>query len=144
MRKSILLVLAAGLVVSAAAQPSTSISVEELERALAASEDAHQADADVARQLSGMELTERLSTAKLARLKAGLPGEKSEQALVALADSSVFLDPPAAEIPANPTPDPAALRQMLVFGRELCEHRPFASCPILLPRAIRPALRIGR
>ncbi len=114
MRKSILLVLVAALVVSAAAQPSTSISVEELERALAASEDAHQADADVARQLSGMVLTERLSTAKLARLKAGLRDEMSEQALVALADSSVFLDPPAAEIPANPTPDSAALRQMLV------------------------------
>ena len=114
MRKSILLVLVAVLVVSAAAQPSTSISVEELEQALAASEDAHQADADVARQLSGMVLAERLSTAKLARLKAGLRDEMSQQALVALADSSVFLDPPAAEIPANPTPDRAALRRMLV------------------------------
>ena len=114
MRKSILLVLVAVLVVSAAAQPSTSISVEELEQALAASEDAHQADADVARQLSGMVLAERLSTAKLARLKAGLRDEMSQQALVALADSSVFLDPPAAETPANPTPDPAALRHMLV------------------------------
>jgi VWFA-related protein len=97
-----------------AAQHSTSITVEELQQVLAASEDAHQVDADVARQLSGMELTERLSTAKLARLKAGLPGEKSQQALVALADSSDFLDPPAAEISANPAPDPAALRRMLV------------------------------
>jgi len=114
MRKSILLVLVAVLVVPAAAQPSTSISVEQLGQALAASEDAHQADADVARQLSGMVLTERLSTARLARLKAGLRDEMSQQALVALADSSVFLDPPAAEIPANPTPDRAALRRMLV------------------------------
>jgi hypothetical protein len=31
-----------------------------------------------------------------------LPGEKAQQALVALADSSVFLDPPAAEIPTTP------------------------------------------
>jgi len=107
-------VLVAVLVVPAAAQPSTSISVEQLGQALAASEDAHQADADVARQLSGMVLTERLSTARLARLKAGLRDEMSQQALVALADSSVFLDPPAAEIPANPTPDRAALRRMLV------------------------------
>jgi len=61
-----------------------------------------------------MELTERLSTARLKRLKAGLPGEESRQALTALADSSVFLAPPPAEIPASPNPDPAALRQMLV------------------------------
>jgi len=81
---------------------------------LAASEDTHQADADLARQLSGMELTERLSTTKLAHLESRLPGEKSKLALVALADSSVFLDPPAAEIPANPKPDMAAKHQMLV------------------------------
>jgi VWFA-related protein len=114
MRRLIWLAFVVALALPAdAAQHSTYITVDELLQALAASEDGHQADADVARQLSGMELTERLSTAKLARLKAGLPGEKAEQALVALADSSVFLDPPEAEIPANPKPDSAALRQML-------------------------------
>jgi VWFA-related protein len=111
----ILLAIVGVLVLAANAAPrSTSVTVEELQRVLAASGDAHQTDADLARQLSGLELTERLSTARLARLKAGLPGEKSQQALVALADSSAFLDPPAAEIPASPHPDPAALRQMLV------------------------------
>jgi VWFA-related protein len=115
MRRFILLALAAVLVLPAnAAQHATSITVEELQHLLAASEDAHQADADVARQLSRMELTERLSTPRLERMKAGLPGEMSRQALVVLADSSVFLDPPAAEIPANPRPEPAALRRMLV------------------------------
>lgn len=99
---------------AAAVQHSSSITVEGLQLVLASSENAHQADADLALQLSGVELTERLSTAKLARLKARLPGEKSQQALVALADRSVFLDPPTAEIPANPTPDAAALRRMLV------------------------------
>jgi VWFA-related protein len=115
MRRLILLAFVAVLVLPAdAAQHSTSVTVEELQQVLAASEDAHQADADLARQLLGMELTERLSTAKLARLKAGLLGEKAQQALVALADSSVFLDPPAAEIPSSPRPDSAALRRMLV------------------------------
>jgi VWFA-related protein len=97
-----------------AAQHTTTMTVEQFEQALAASENAQLVDADLAHLLSGMELTERLSTAGLARLKAGLPGEKSQQALVALADASAFLDPPAAEIPANPRPDPAALRRMLV------------------------------
>ncbi len=115
MRRLILLAFATVLVLPAdAVQPSTSITAEEFEQLLAASENAHLADADLAQKLFGMELTERLSTARLARLKAGLPGEKSQQALVALADSSAFLDPPAEEIPANPRPDSSALRQMLV------------------------------
>lgn len=115
MHRWILLAFAAFVVLPAlAAQHSTGVTVDELQKILAASEDAHQADADVARQLSGLELTERLSTANLARLKAALPGEKSQQALLALADASVFLDPPAAEIPASPRPDAATLHRMLV------------------------------
>ena len=114
MRRLILLAFIAVLVLPAHSQHSTSITVEGFERVLAASEAAHQPDADLARQLLAMELTERLSTAKLARLRAALPGEKSQQALIALADSSVFLDPPPAEIPLKPMPDAAALRRMLV------------------------------
>jgi VWFA-related protein len=115
MRGTILLAFVAVLVLSADAAPhSTVTTVQELQQMLAASGDAHPADVDLARQLSAMTLTERLSTAKLARLKASLPGKKSREALLALADSSVFLDPPADEIPANPRPDPAAQRRMLV------------------------------
>ena len=90
------------------------ITVAELEQTLASSEAAHHEDATVARQLSAMELTERLISARLERLKAGLPGVKSQTALLALADSSVFLDPPAAESLAKPEPDQAALYRMLV------------------------------
>ena len=115
MRSLILLAVAAIFALSAGAAPnSTKVTVQELQQALAASGDAHPADADLARQLLGMELTERLSAARLARLKAGLPGEKSQQALLALADASVFLDPPAAEIPPDPKPDMAAQHRMLV------------------------------
>jgi hypothetical protein len=90
------------------------ITVEELEQTLASWKAAHQADASVARQLSEMELVERLSTARLERLKAGLPGVKAQTALLVLADSSVFLDPPATEIRANSKPDQAALSRMMV------------------------------
>jgi VWFA-related protein len=110
----ILLAFVAALVLPAHPQHSTSVTVQEFEHLIAASRDAHPADADLARQMLALELTERLSTARLARLKASLPGEKSQQALIALADSSIFLDPPAAETPPKPTPDPAALHAMLV------------------------------
>ena len=111
-RRLILLALAAVLAIPAGA--AEQVTVEQLEQALTAANAAHRTDAVVAQQLSGMELTERLSMARLARLRADLPGEKARQALLALADSSQFLDPPAAEIPANPTPEPAVLRRMLV------------------------------
>ena len=115
MRRLILLALLAVLAVRAnAADHASRVTVDELQQALAASENAHRADGEVAEQLAGMELTERLSAARLARLKADLPGVKAQQALVALADMSVFLDPPDAEIPARPRPDAAGLRQMLV------------------------------
>jgi hypothetical protein len=143
MRRLSLLVFVAVMVLRAdAAQHATSVTVDQLEQVLVAQEAAHRTDADIAQQLSGLELTERVSTARLARLKADLPGEKAQQALIALADSSVFLDPPAAEIPANPRPDAAALRQMLVSVVNYV-NTTGASCPILWPRAIRPALKTG-
>jgi VWFA-related protein len=112
MRRLISLALLVVLAIPAGA--SVQVTVERLEQALAAANAAHRTDADITQQLSGMELIERLSMAVQVRLGAALPGEKARQALVALADSSQFLDPPAAEIPADPMPEPAALRPMLV------------------------------
>jgi hypothetical protein len=89
------------------------VTVAQLEQALAMAHD--QPDAEVARQLSGMELTERLSTSKLTHLKATLPGSKAQEALVILGDSAAFLDPPAAETPTDAAPDAAAARQMLTL-----------------------------
>jgi hypothetical protein len=114
MRKLFLLTLLAGLALPVFAEKEAAVAkvtVAQLEQALAA---AHgKPDADVARQLSGLELTERLNTAKLTSLKAALPGDKAREQLVILADLSAFLNPPSAEILADPTPDPAATRQML-------------------------------
>jgi VWFA-related protein len=86
------------------------ITVAQLEQML----DTHPGkDTEVAQELSGLELTERMSSARLSSWKARLPGEKSRAALVALADQSAFMSLPAADIPATPPPDPAARRQML-------------------------------
>jgi VWFA-related protein len=89
------------------------VTVEQLEQALAASEG--KSDTELARQLSDMELTERLSSARFTRLRADLSGEKAQQALLTLADTSAFLDPPAGEIPATATPDAAAQRRIMAL-----------------------------
>lgn len=86
-------------------------SVSELEQVLANSHGS--LDADVARKLSGMELTERLNSTKLLSWKARLPGPKSWAALVALADVSAFLNPPADEILPTAPPDHAAQQRMV-------------------------------
>jgi hypothetical protein len=91
--------------------PVGRVTVAQLEQALATAR--KRPDAEVARQLSGLELTERLNTAKLTQLKADMPGDKAREQLVILADSAAFLDPPATEIPADAAPDPAAAHQML-------------------------------
>ncbi len=89
------------------------VTVEQLKQALTAVQG--KPDADVARQLSDLELTERLSPAKLSNWKATLPGEQARLALVGLADASEFHDPPAVEIPSAPAPDLAAQRNILAL-----------------------------
>ncbi|MGA8668424.1 MAG: hypothetical protein WB679_01025 [Terracidiphilus sp.] len=88
------------------------VTVGQLQQTLATSPG--KPDAELAQELSTLELTERLNSVLLTKLTAGVPGEKSRQELLLLADKSAFLEPPAAEIPSDSTPDPAATRQMLV------------------------------
>ena len=96
-----------------AAEPVT---VAQLEKTLAA---AHgKSDASTAQRLAEMELTERLSSAKLAYWNANLRGDKARQALIALADASAFLDPPAAEIPLSAAPDPAVQQKMISLAAD--------------------------
>jgi len=113
-RKGAFVLLVVGMAVPAfaATPPLENVTVVQLEQKLAIAQSVP--DAELAQRLANMRLTERLSNPKLAHLKAGLPGTKSQEALEALADLSVFLDPPADEIPADPTPDAATLRQMMV------------------------------
>ena len=88
------------------------ITVAQLQQAIAAVPG--KSDAELSQQLSGFELTERLSSIRLAQWSSTFPGDKSRQTLLLLADKSVFLNPPADESPVDDMPDPAATRQMLV------------------------------
>jgi VWFA-related protein len=95
-------------------QPNLGIvptTVEQLESALRAARGA--SDREVAWRMSRMELTESLNSIRLRALESALPGKKARQALVALADESVFLPPPAAEILPTAAPDPATQRRMI-------------------------------
>jgi VWFA-related protein len=109
MRKiAILLFLVIGALPCVAAR---SITVDQLEQLLIGA--GARPDAKVAQQLSELQLTERLSTAKMARLDSELPGAQSRQSLVILADMAAFRSLPLSEIPSSAPPDLAAQRKML-------------------------------
>jgi hypothetical protein len=107
-RKWVALVLLASLASPlSVARPGVTrlVTVDELEQTLAHVQ--RQWDGRLAKQISNMKLTARLSAARLAHLETQLPGSQSRSALIALADESAFLGLPASEIPSQPAPSPA-------------------------------------
>jgi hypothetical protein len=113
MRKLLLLALWAMMLLQATAEtghPAEKVTVAQLEARLAVEHSLP--DGKIAHSLSGLGLTERLSTARLQRLEAELPGKKSRQALVVLADFSAFLAPPPSEIPDQTLPSHAEANQI--------------------------------
>lgn len=64
-----------------------------------------QPDGKVAKELETTILTERVSAAQLAQWLPDLPGRKTHDALTALADMSIFLAPPPADVLPDPPPD---------------------------------------
>ena len=116
MRRLMLLVFLVSLAPYAGA--TKRVSVVQLEQALTTAQSAHKPDADIARQIGEFELSERLTVATLNRLSASLdPGSQAAQALRLLADQSVFLDPPASELPSTAAPDDAAQQRMIEAAR---------------------------
>ena len=94
------------------------VSVVQLEQASTTAQSAHKPDADIARQIGEFELSERLTEATFNRLSASLdPGSQAALALRLLADQSVFLDPPASELPSTAAPDGAAQQRMIEAAR---------------------------
>ncbi len=79
------------------------VTAAQLEQMLAAAQG--KSDKALAKELGELELTERLSTLRLEKLQASVPGEKSRLALLVLSDISAFHDLPAAEIPQLAPPD---------------------------------------
>jgi VWFA-related protein len=92
--------------------PTKRVTVQELEQMLGAAGEEN--DGELAEQLAGLELSERLSSSQLSLWQGRLHGKKSRAALAGLADESAFLDPPALEIPLDPAPDLDAQREMLL------------------------------
>jgi hypothetical protein len=87
------------------------VTVAQVEQILSAAH--HQRDAKVAKLLAGLEMTQRVTSLRLARWQADFPGTQTREALLALADASAFLDLPAGDIPSIPMPDDATRRQIL-------------------------------
>jgi VWFA-related protein len=94
------------------------VTVEQLEQSLVAGQATHRPDDVVARQLSDLELSERLTDATLNRFATRLSlGPRTALALELLSDQSAFLDPPANELPATALPDPATQQHMMDLAR---------------------------
>jgi hypothetical protein len=104
----VLLLLAA---IGHAVPAQTPVTVEQFEKLLATLH--NQRDAKAARQLAGLELTERASSPRLARWQTDFKGERTRQVLTAVADRSAFLQLPAADLPAAATPDLPTQRKIM-------------------------------
>ncbi|MGA8043623.1 MAG: VWA domain-containing protein [Terracidiphilus sp.] len=98
-RRGVLGLLLAGAVSCFAAKPVT---VDQLEQILTASKSTP--DASLASQILALQLTQRVSTDRLTRLNAQLPGQASRQALQILADTSQFEPLPTFDIPTQAPP----------------------------------------
>jgi hypothetical protein len=89
--------------------PLKRLSLEELQKLVEMDE----SDATKASQLTGCELTERLSERRLASLYGIAHGKRTREQLRILADASSFLDPPSDEIPTAPPPSADEQQHML-------------------------------
>jgi hypothetical protein len=111
MRK--LFILLAVVAIALPAFATHRVTVDEFHSWLAARKASNQSDVDIAKQISTLQLLERLSSSTLASLKSEFsPGPRTAQALDLLADCSAILDPPANELPSRPPPDAAGLKAM--------------------------------
>jgi VWFA-related protein len=87
------------------------VTVDQLGQLLSA---AHgEREEEVVRQLSDVEVTERMSAAALASSTAGLHGKTARQMLAAITDASEFLEPPVSEILSDAPPDENTQRRII-------------------------------
>ena len=90
------------------------LTVAQLEQMLVTDRSTYRSDIEIARRISDVELSERLTDVALGRLnKQFASGSRPAMALLLLADRSAFLNPPANELPATPTPDAATQQHLL-------------------------------
>jgi VWFA-related protein len=87
------------------------VTVEQLERILTESQGI--SDNELAEKLADLRLAERMTPGRLARLRAGMPGVRSQRALLGLADRSAFLEVPSTDIPEQAAPVLAEQRRIM-------------------------------
>jgi len=87
------------------------ISIQQLNQLLTELES--KSDDEATKQLTALELNEQMSTPSLLHWDAAMPGPKSRLALTAIADSSVFLNPPPGGISNSAPPDKIAQEKLL-------------------------------
>jgi VWFA-related protein len=88
------------------------VTVAQLDQLLTSHQ--HDSDSSLAERLADLQLTERAATPQLLRWEAEFKGTRTRMALIGLADSSAFLDPPPGDQPSLPRPDIKAQEEMVV------------------------------
>jgi len=108
-----LVILTAELATPAlAARPVKPVTVNQLAQILAQARG--QKDKKVARELSGLRLTQRISTPRLEQWETEFPGKHVRQALTELSDASAFLALPPSDVPRQAPPDVNSLQHILL------------------------------
>ena len=96
------------------AMADKTMSVEQLEQVLIKLHG--KPDGKVAAELETVDLTERVSPARLAKWEQDFPGKRTREELMKLADLSAFLNPPESDVLRNPPPDLETEERMLALA----------------------------
>jgi hypothetical protein len=96
------------------------VTVDQLDQLLASL--SQRSDAGAARAIAALELTERPSRDEVERWEGKLPGKRASEALCALTDAAAFLNPPPADLPADPPPEIATQNQIVAQAQDYVIH----------------------
>jgi hypothetical protein len=98
------------------------VTVEQLRQTLADPAQARKSDGKIAKEIAGLEMTERLTEPALNAMVAEIkPGAMTTAALALLADASAFLPPPASLIQEKAPPDETEIGNMLHAAGEFVD-----------------------
>lgn len=101
------------LLMASPAWAAKKVTVQQLKDLLVSLQQAKKADAEVASELKQVELSEELTRSAMNSLIDYVPGPYSTEQIYVLEARSAVLAPPAADLPATPTPDAAAQKALL-------------------------------
>jgi hypothetical protein len=114
MRKWATLLLLAGT--SLPAMGAKTMPLEQFEQLLAGEQG--KSDERVAERISDVELTERVSLARLTKWEKEFKGERTREALIKLADEAAFREAPATDVLRDPAPDSETQEKMLALAAD--------------------------